>query len=53
MISSKYVPKDEQEPIEYNAVTLSSDEVSIKVVNSQDWKIALPKIPRVSTIVIL
>ena len=53
MISSKYVLKDKQEPIDYNAVTLSSDEVSIKVVNSKDWKIDLSKIPRVSTIVII
>ena len=44
MIASKYVSKDkQQEPIEYNAVTLSSDVVSMKVVDNNDWKIALPK----------
>ena len=44
MISSKYVLKDkQQEPIEYNAVTLSSDVVTIKVVDNKDWKISLPK----------
>ena len=42
MIASKYFPKH-QEPIEYNAVTLSSNAVTIKAVHNNDWKIALPK----------
>ena len=45
MIASKHILRDKlREPIiKYNAVTLSSDKVTIKAVENNDWKITLPK----------
>ena len=49
MITSKYVVKDGgQGPTEYNAMTLSSDEVSIKAISNSDWEIFFTKNPKVS-----
>ena len=35
MIASKFVKDSGQGPIEYNAVTLSSDEVTIKITDNK------------------
>ena len=44
MIASQHGLRNRQcEPIEYNAVTLSSDKVTIKAIENNDWKITLPK----------
>ena len=51
MIASKYMIKDVgQGPIEYNAVTLSSDEVTIKITDNSDWKTDCTKNPKVSSL---
>ena len=48
MIASKFSIKDVvQGPIEYNAVTLSSDEVTIKAIDNSDWKAVFTKDPKV------
>ena len=51
MIASNYSLKDE--PVEYNAVTLSSCEVSINISDNDDWTTAFPKIPKVSCVAII
>ena len=54
MIASKYSLKDaRQGPIEYNAVTLSSYEVSINISDNNDWTTYFPKNPKVSCVAIL
>ena len=54
MIASKYSLNDDgQGPIEYNAVTLSSYEVSINISDNNDWKTYFPKNPKVSCVAIL
>ena len=51
MIASKYSLKDDgQGPIEYNAVTLSSYEVSINISDNNDWTTYFPKNPKVSCV---
>ena len=41
MIASKYTGT--QEPIEYNCVTLSSDEVAIRASENNEWRVIFQK----------
>ena len=41
MIASKYTGT--QEPIEYNGVTLSSNEVALKAYENNEWRVIFKK----------